>query len=75
MMENGIDRLCCVKSLRELRRVRKANEEARSVARLRIKSGVASVFSVNALLLALVEGCVPRSIKDSVTRLFSGFKE
>lgn len=75
MMENGVDRLCCVKSLRELRRVRKANEEARSAVRLRIKSGVASVFSVNVLLLALVEGCVPRSIKDTIIKIFSGFKE
>ena len=74
-MGNDVERLCRIKSLRQLRSVCRANELARAAALERAKSGVAGVLSVSALLVALMEQCVPRNIKDVVERLFSGFKE
>ena len=74
-MENDVERLCRIKSLRQLRSVYRTNEEARDAALQRVKSGVAGILSLSTWLVALMEVCVPRGIKDVVIRIFSGFKE
>lgn len=70
MMENGVDRLCCVKSLRELRRVRRENETAKMAAAERVKSASLKVVSVSEFVLLLVKRYAPVGISRIMAMIF-----
>ena len=66
---------CCkIVSLRELRRMRSANETARMAACGRVAGEVSNMFSLSNLLPIFVTGYLPSEYRHYIESLFSFFK-
>ena len=50
-----MERLCDIKSLRELRSLQRANEAAKVAAAARVKSGIDGVFSLGRVFVSLAQ--------------------
>ena len=74
-MKSDVKRLCDIKSLRELRSVRRENEILRIDAGERVKERVNDVFSFSDFLAVLIKECAPFGVKRVMDRLFPRFKE
>ena len=64
-----MERLCDIKSLRELRSLQRANEAAK-VAAARVKSGIDGVFSLGRVLVSLAQHYAPENVRRIVTMMF-----
>ena len=65
-----MERLCDIKSLRELRSLQRANEAAKVAAAARVKSGIDEVFSLGRVLVSLVQHYAPENVRRIVTMMF-----
>ena len=73
-MKTNETRCCKIVSLRELRRMRNANETARMAACGRVAGEVSNIFSLSNLLLTFVTGYLPSGYRCHIESLFSFFK-
>ena len=70
-MKSDVGRLCDIRTLRELRKVRRANDAARNAVCGRMKLVSLKVLSLGDVMMLLVEHFVPADMRHFVTTLFS----
>ena len=74
-MKSNAKRLSDIKSLRELRRVQRENELARTAARARVKAVSLKVISFSEVALLLVKRCVPADAMGFVETILGIHKQ
>ena len=74
-MKSSAKRLSDVKSLRELRRVQRENELARTAARASVKAVSLKVISFSEVALLLVKRCVPADAMGFVETILGIHKQ
>ena len=70
VMKSDVGRLCDIKSLRELRKARRANEAVKMSAVGRVKSGIDGMFSFGRLLALLAQRYAPENVRRIVGMVF-----
>ena len=74
-MKSNAKRLSDIKSLRELRRVQRENELARTAARASVKAVSLKVISFSEVALLLVKRCVPADAMGVVETILGIHKQ
>ena len=74
-MKSSAKRLSDIKSLRELRRVQRENELARTAARASVKAVSLKVISFSEVALLLVKRCVPADAMGVVETILGIHKQ
>ena len=70
-----MERLCDIKSLRELRSLQRENELARTAARASVKAVSLKVISFSEVALLLVKRCVPADAMGFVETILGIHKQ